>query len=79
MKLKSLGANQTEIDLGLGLIVFFSYETPVAAFIPGTGYVRTSTKWSSTTTRHINKWLGAVKATEVEQEILNTLMENRNV
>lgn len=34
-----------------------SYNTPVAAFIIGEGWVRTDRKWSQTTSRHITKWL----------------------
>jgi len=59
MKLKSLGANQTEIDIDGGMKVLFSYETPVAAFDAKTGRAfRTTAKWSTTTTRHIDKWIG---------------------
>jgi len=59
MKLKPIGENQTELDLANGMRVFFSYETPVAAFDAKTGRAfRTTAKWSRTTTRHINKWIG---------------------
>ena len=60
MKIKSIGSNQTEITLSNGTVVFVSYDTPVAAFIPGTGIVRTDCRWSNTTTRHINKWIASV-------------------
>ena len=39
-----------------GLAVMISYNTPVAAFIPGRGYVRTNCHHSPTTSRHINEW-----------------------
>jgi len=38
--------------------VLFSYETPVAAFVPGRGYLRTDRHFSVTTSRHINKFIG---------------------
>ena len=57
MKITSLKANQTEIELNNGTLVFVSYNTPVAAFIPGTGIVTTETKYSVNTTRHINAWV----------------------
>ena len=72
MKVKNIGSNQTEVHLNNGDVVFVSYETPVAAYINGKGYIRTSKKWSNTTTRHINKWL-PVKATERGQEVLDNL------
>ena len=74
MQLKRLGSNQTEISLNNGTRVFFSYDTPVAAQLPDYEYVRTATKWSVTTSRHINKWLEGVIATEVPQETLDNLV-----
>jgi len=64
----------TELVTG-GCTVLFSYETPVAAYTPTQGYVRTSKKWSVTTSRHINKWLDGVTAEERPQEFLDSLIE----
>ena len=75
MKLTSLAANQTQLVLADGTEILFSYETPVAAQLPGFEYIKTATKWSQTTTRHINKWLDGVTATEVDQEVLNNLVK----
>ena len=74
MQLKRIAANQTELVLNNGTTVFFSYDTPVAAQLPDYEYVRTATKWSVTTSRHINKWLEGVNATEVSQDILDNLV-----
>ena len=74
MQLKRLGSNQTQVSLNNGTKVFFSYDTPVAAQLPDYEYVRTATKWSVTTSRHINKWLEGVIATEVSQDILDNLV-----
>ena len=71
MQLKRIAANQTEIVLNNGTTIFFSYDTPVAAQLPDYEYVRTSTKWSVTTSKHINKWLNGVNAAEVSQDILD--------
>ncbi len=57
MRIQSLGANQTVVTLSSGCQVFFSYETPVAATFDGISY-KTDRKYSNTTTRHINAWLG---------------------
>jgi|TARA_Y100000310_G_C20557192_1_gene751171 hypothetical protein len=64
MKLKSLGANQTELTLNDGSQILFSYETPVCvrteAMHCGQMQTRvcvTAEKYSRTTTGHINKWL----------------------
>tara|TARA_B110000908_G_scaffold142483_1_gene170706 strand:- start:243 stop:506 length:264 start_codon:yes stop_codon:yes gene_type:complete len=57
MKLKQIGSNQTELDLGFAQ-VFFSYETPVAACLTDGTLVRTDQRYSATTTRHIKNWCG---------------------
>ena len=75
MKLLNIGSNQTQIEIGKGVLVLFSYETPVAAYVPGQGYLCTATKWSRTTSKHINKWLnGITKYIEVDQDVLDTLV-----
>jgi phage terminase large subunit-like protein len=57
MKLLQIGSNQTEITTARGNRVLYSYETPVAAWTEQ-GAFRTSTKFSVTTSKHINKYLG---------------------
>ena len=75
MKLTPIAANQTELSLNNGTQVFFSYKTPVAAYCPSRGYIRTAKYWSVTTSRHINKWLkGITEVTEVPQEMLTELV-----
>ena len=74
MKLTPIAANRTQLNLNDGTEVFFSYETPVAAKLPNYDYIRTATKWSQTTSRHINKWLEGVTAKTVDQEILDNLV-----
>jgi hypothetical protein len=56
-KVKSIGSNQTEVHKDDGTVVLVSYETPVACFISGEGYYKTSEHYSKTTSRHINQWL----------------------
>lgn len=72
MKLIPLGSNQTVLEYKSGAQVLFSYKTPVAAYIPGEGYFRTKHYWSSTTSKHINKWLRhAIGVAAVEQSIID--------
>lgn len=80
MKLRNIGSNQTELDVN-GTTILFSYDTPVAAIgtfvIDGekfTGTIRTRTKWSATTSKHITQWLNGRKAREVDQGVLDGLM-----
>jgi hypothetical protein len=78
MRVKSLGANQTEIITD-NYIILVSYETPVAYFDRVNDKVyRTSKKWSVTTSRHINKWLEDFLgvAEETSQNVLDHLMNN---
>jgi len=79
MKLKKIGSNQTEL-FNNGLVILFSYETPVAALLPSGRYIKTGTKYSTTTTRHVNSWLqGVFSDVEiVAQGVLDGLTEEVN-
>lgn len=76
MKLKQIGSNQAELFHN-GFVVLFSYETPVAALLPSGRYIKTGTKYSVTTTRHVNRWLQGVSSDveTVAQGVLNGLIE----
>jgi hypothetical protein len=77
MKLKQVGSNQTKIVLKDGSEVFFSYETPVAAYLhaePHGAFYKTDCRWSRTTTRHINQWLQGVPAEEKPQSFFDDLL-----
>ncbi len=75
MQLRPIASNMTQLDLADGKSVLFSYETPVAC-LTDNGYYRTATKWSKTTSRHINKWLDGVLAKEQPQEVFNELVNS---
>ncbi len=75
MKIRQVGSNKTELHLSDGTVILFSYETPVAALIPGKGYVRTSTHYSRTTSKHIGQWLDGITAATVDQSALNALLD----
>lgn len=77
MKINSVGSNQTEVERKGGVTLLYSYATPVAAFVPGKGALCTKTKYSATTSRHINQ---AVKRWgssrhDVEQSEIDALAE----
>ena len=78
MQLTKLASNMTEIENNAARVLF-SYSTPVAAFIHGTGWVKTEKSWSSTTSRHINKWMGkdtAKTCQTMPQSEFDTLLDN---
>jgi len=74
MKIKQIASNQTELTTN-GMIILFSYSTPVAAMLPSGRYVKTRTKYSATTTKHVNKWLqGVADSVEVvDQSFVDNL------
>jgi hypothetical protein len=72
MKLKPIGSNMTELNTN-GISILFSYETPVAGY-DSNGAFRTDKHYSSTTTRHINKYLGKGTGRLVSQEFINNLV-----
>lgn len=76
MKIKAVGKNMVELRIN-GKRVLFSYETPVACHIPGQGFFKTEEFFSSTTNRHINKWLhwaGVKTATDKPQSFFENLI-----
>ena len=89
MKLKPIGSNMTTLTLNDGTEILFSYETPVAGYLSvealdnhpfpqevgnGCMFFRTAKKWSSTTTRHINKYLEGCTAAVVSQDQIESLV-----
>ena len=63
MKVQPIGSNQTQVSLADGTEVLFSYSTPVAALVPGKGWMRTEQTYSVTTTKHVNRWLSSNAST----------------
>lgn len=76
MKLNRLAqTNTTVIETGEKTMLY-SYSTLVALHIQGVGYYRTTQHYSTSTTRHINRWLTSEKVKhcrEVSQEELESL------
>ena len=69
MKLTPIGSNKTQVtfDLSNGpMDILFSYKTPVAARLPSGRFLRTNQKFSVTTSKHINQWLRANNAEDIE-------------
>ncbi len=57
-----------------GVSILFSYETPVAGW-NNEGAFRTEKKYSATTTKHINKYLGGKDiGRTVSQQYINSLV-----
>ena len=73
MQLTPIASNMTEVETSEARILF-SYSTPVAAYVFGRGDVKTEKWYSTTTTRHINKWLDGGTAKEVSQTYLDKLV-----
>ena len=74
MKLKPIANNMTELQFK-GASILFSYETPVAGY-DERGAFRTREHYSTTTSRHINKYLGGADVgRKVTQDFINELVE----
>ena len=72
MTLRKLANNVTVVCYANKQILF-SYETPVAAWLLGKGYYRTSKFFSRTTLRHVSQWLDGREAELVDQSFLDNL------
>lgn len=61
-----------------GAQILKSYSTPVAAYIPGLGFMETDRKWSVTTSKHITQWkkrMGYPLVARVPQEEIEGWMD----
>lgn len=74
MKVKNIGSNKTELWLDNGAVIFFSYETPVAAQKAEGGFIKTDKKFSVTTSKHITQWLDGRNAETVPQSVLDAMV-----
>lgn len=74
MKLNQIAANRTTVEFNNGIVVFFSYNTPVAACTPTDGFIRTENKFSVTTSKHITQWLDGRHADLVAQDYIEGLV-----
>jgi len=70
MRLTPTGMTELYVN---GVSILFSYSTPVAGY-DHDGAFRTDTWYSSTTTRHINKYLGKGNGREVSQDYIDSLV-----
>ena len=79
MLLKNQGSNQSELILDNGSHILFSYETPVAVSTVD-GLFVTDQWYSSTTTKHINKWSEGITRTTVPQaNILSIALQQDDI
>ena len=79
LELRPLGGNVNEVETD-DAIILFSYSTPVAYQDKATGvFYRTNERFSVTTSRHINKWLDGVEATEVAQTDIENLTKSAGI
>lgn len=76
MKLEQISINCHVLHLGENQILF-SYETPVASFLPGSvqPFMRTVKQHGPTTSRHINSWLGNADAGTADQSWFDNTLE----
>lgn len=74
MKLYNIGSNQTETTTENARILF-SYNTPVAAYIYGRGYIRTAEYHSRTTSKHINAWINGSPEETVDPAEIEALIK----
>lgn len=69
MIVKQIGSNQIQVEKK-GMRFLVSYTTPVAAYLPGVGLVRSSEFYSRTTSKHINQWLDGREAEKVSPDAI---------
>lgn len=81
VKLRKINDNTHELEMGEGTEILFSYQTPVAAFVRGVGYIATDAYHSKTTSAHINAWTGRKlpDTKRVPSELIDALLSGSKV
>ncbi len=86
MNLTPIKANMTELRILRNnevVRILFSYQTPVALQSQSLGLMKTSQKWSRTTSKHITQWInemhGGMVPREMGQEYFDTFMNDLKV
>jgi hypothetical protein len=80
VKLRKITGNSSELALPDGTKVLFSYADAVAAFVPGSGWLKTNSDMSKATAWAVKEWLceqDAENVRPVEQAVLDTLLAVR--
>ena len=72
MKRSKIGSNMSVLNMG-STAILFSYETPVAGY-DHEGAFKTAQWYSSTTTRHVNKYTAGDEARVVEQAYIDNIV-----
>jgi hypothetical protein len=70
----NVGSNQSEVYLQSQVVVFVSFDTPVAARLCDGSFIRTNEYHSITTSKHLNQWLRSKNASDV-QTVSNKVLE----
>jgi len=73
MKLQNMGSNKTKL-IKDNWEIFFSYNTPVVATDCQGRWFVTDKKWSVTTSKHINQFLGGMIAERRDQSFFDNLL-----
>ncbi|CAB3697465.1 hypothetical protein LMG3458_02465 [Achromobacter deleyi] len=76
---KPNGRDPVVLEYRDGTRLLFSYETPVAAYIPGGGFIVTNEEVSPTTAKRIQAWIGSQPARGVEQADIFAVITTRPV
>lgn len=76
---KTSGWDPVVLEYRDGTRLLFSYEVPVAAYVPGAGFIATNEAVSPTTARRINDWIGSAPFREVAQADVFAVITSRPV
>ncbi len=81
MKLERLSPSMSVLNYENGVLVLFSYETPVAAIVHRNGdgfeYIKSEKFISKTTSNHVKKWLKGHEARVVPHAEIEKLLEDK--
>lgn len=74
---KPSGRDPVVLEYRDGTRLLFSYETPVAAYVPGEGFIATNEAVTPTTARRIRDWIGSASFRDVDQADIFAVITSR--
>lgn len=75
MQLQKVDANMAVILFKDGTRIMFSYAVPVAAYVPGRGYIKSSRYFSRSTNYHVTRFLNGNMGASVDHSVVLELAQ----
>lgn len=79
VRVKPKGTDPVVLEYVDGTRIYFSYESPIAAYVPGRGYIVTDLDITKTDEYRVQEWLGKAPHEVVPQSEIFAVITDRPV